>query len=45
MDGLEREITKTNSLEPIKIIDHVCEILTESNEKLRDDVTCLGISI
>ena len=45
VDGLENEIIKTNSLEPIKIIDRVCEILTESNEKLRDDVTCLGISI
>ena len=45
VDGLEREIIKTNSLEPVKIIERVCEILTESNEKLRDDVTCLGISV
>ena len=45
VDGLEKAIIKTNSLEPTKIIDHVCEILTESNKKLRDDVTCLGITL
>ena len=45
VEGLEKEIIKLNSREPSKIIDHVCELLTKSKKKLRDDITCLGISI
>ena len=45
VDGLEKEIKKLNTLEPIKIIDNICEILTRSGKKLRDDITCLGISL
>jgi len=43
--GLENEIKKIDSLDPKNIIDHVCSILTKSNKKLRDDITCLGIKI
>ena len=45
VEGLEKEIIKLNSREPGKIIDHVCKLLTKSKKKLRDDITCLGISI
>ena len=45
VEGLEKEIIKLNSREPREIIDNVCELLTKSKKKLRDDITCLGISI
>ena len=43
--GLEKEIKKIKSSNPKVIIEHVTKILTEDNRQLRDDVTCLGISI
>lgn len=43
--GLEKEIQKIKSSDPKIIIEHVTKILTEDNKQLRDDITCLGISI
>jgi adenylate cyclase len=43
--GLEKEIKKIKSSNPKVIIEHVTKILTEDNRQLRDDITCLGISI
>jgi len=43
--GLENEIKNLKSRDPKIIIDHVTGILVKNNISLRDDVTCLGISI
>ncbi len=43
--GIENEIKVIKSRDPNKIIDHLTSILVKNNIVLRDDITCLGISI
>ena len=43
--GIENEIKVIKSRDPNKIIDHLTSILIKNNIVLRDDITCLGISI
>ena len=43
--GIENEIKVIKSRDPNKIIDHLTSILLKNNIVLRDDITCLGISI
>ncbi len=43
--GIENEIKVIKSRDPNKIIDHLTSILKKNNIVLRDDITCLGISI
>jgi len=43
--GLENEIKNLKSTNPKIIIDHVTGMLLKNNITLRDDITCLGISI
>ena len=45
VEGFENEIKKINSTDPKIIIDHVSHVLTKDPSNLRDDITCLGISI
>ena len=45
VNGLENEIKSVNSRNPKIVIDHVVSILSKQNLSLRDDITCLGISI
>ena len=43
--GLEKEIRQLNSRSPNIIAEHIKNLLTKSGSELRDDITCLGISI
>ncbi len=43
--GLENEIKSLNSRNPKILIDHVTSLLSKNNINLRDDITCLGISV
>ena len=43
--GLEKEIKQLNSRSPNIIAEHIKNLLTKSGSELRDDITCLGISI
>ena len=43
--GLEKEIRQLNSRTPNIIAEHIKNLLTKSGSELRDDITCLGISI
>ena len=43
--GFENEIKKIKSTDPKEIIEHVSDILTKDLNKLRDDITCLGIHL
>jgi serine phosphatase RsbU (regulator of sigma subunit) len=43
--GIEQIIKEENTLNPKIIINRICEKLSNKVEKLRDDITCLGIKI
>ena len=45
VSGLEKEIRQLNSRSPNIIAEHIKNLLTKSGSELRDDITCLGISI
>ena len=43
--GIEQIVREENTLNPKIIINRICEKLSNKVEKLRDDITCLGIKI
>ena len=43
--GIEQIIKDESTLNPKVIINKICEKLSNKVEKLRDDITCLGIKI